>query len=104
MNYRERHQRQEKLSRTMTWLAVVICLVATLAYLRSRLWIVDLSYEYSSLQKQLTTLKNDNAQARLQVSRLKSPARIEKIARERLGLKAREEMGRNVTIPVAAQR
>jgi cell division protein FtsL len=98
MNYRERHSRQDKVSRRVLWLMIAICLVATLVYLKSRLWVFDLSYEFSSLQKELTQLKNENADLRLEVGKLKAPGRIEKIARTRLGLKSREEMKQNMTV------
>lgn len=98
MNYRQKHSRQQRRSTLATWLLVGVCFIATLVYLRSRLWIIDLSYEYSSLQKELKALKNDNAELRLEVGRLRSPARIEKIARQKLGLKTREEITRNITV------
>jgi len=101
MNYRQKHRQQQKQSRRLFWLGIVVCLLATMAYLRSRLWVIDLSYEYSDLSKTLNELKEENARLRLNVGQMRSPARVEKFAREKLGLKSRDELRKNVTIMVS---
>ena len=97
-NYRQRRSLQEKRSTRLNWLLVIVCVIATLVYLRSRLWVIDLSYEYNVLQKKLRILKEENGELRVEVGKLKSPARIEKIAHQQLGLRTRDEMKSNVAV------
>ncbi len=93
-NYRQKKTERDRQTKRRFLLVLIVCLVATLAYLRSRLWVIDLSYDYAKLQRQHATIKKENARLRVEVGRLKSPQRIEKIAREKLGLKNREELER----------
>ena len=98
MNYREIHKKRAKKTQRLTWVLLLICLTATFAYLRTRLWVIDLSYEYNHLQQTLSQLQNDNAKLRLEVGHLRTPNRVENFARTQLGLKRREEIQRTTTV------
>ena len=90
-SYRAKKERKSRFYKISFAVALLICLVATLGYLRSRLWIVDLSYEYNQLRKDLREAKQENSRLRVEVQRLKSPSRVHRIARQKLGLLPREE-------------
>lgn len=98
MNYRQRHRQQHQRRHRYIWGVLLLCLLTTFAYLRTRLWVVDLSYEYHDLQKELNQLKDDNAKLRLEVGKLRSPTRLERLAREQLGLKRRDEIRQTTTV------
>ncbi len=64
-------------------LAIIVTL---LFFLWSRLETVKLGYEISKENKKTVELLKENKSLRLQVVNLKSPERIERLARERIGL------------------
>ncbi len=92
MSYRKKEQRKQRLSRIAAAVAITICVAATLGYLRSRLWIIDLSYQFTQLGQELVEIKKENARVKTDVGRLRSPARLNRIARDELGLKTRDEV------------
>jgi cell division protein FtsL len=65
---------------------LVAIIVTLLFFLWSRLETVKLGYEISKENKKTVELLNENQSLKLQVVNLKSPERIEGLARERLGL------------------
>ena len=70
----------------ITIVAAVVIITVLSTHLWSRLAVVNLSYEISTLNRQRTTFKEENKRLRLAVLALKSPKRIERIARDDLGL------------------
>ncbi|MCX8011884.1 MAG: cell division protein FtsL [Desulfobacterota bacterium] len=62
---------------------VVFCV---LLFVWSRLEVLQMGYELSQTNKTYEYLVKENQCLRVEVASLKSPVRIEKIARERLGL------------------
>lgn len=66
--------------------AVVVVVVVTLFYLWTRLMVVNMGYEISGLNKERRGLVEENKRLKLEVLTLKSPQRIEEIARRELGL------------------
>jgi len=67
---------------------IVVALVALLffAYLQMRLTVVKLGYEISSANTERAKLTEVNNRFRLDQAGLRAPERIERIAREELGL------------------
>jgi len=70
----------------ITIIAAVVIIAVLSTYLWSRLAVVNLSYEISTLNRQRGALEEDNKRLRLAALALKSPQRIERIARDELGL------------------
>ncbi|MCP3677581.1 MAG: cell division protein FtsL [Deltaproteobacteria bacterium] len=70
----------------ITIIAAVMIIAVLSTHLWSRLAVVNLSYEISALNRQRTVLKEDSKRLRLNLLALKSPKRIERIARDDLGL------------------
>ena len=86
MNYRQQRNQKDRSSKLVTVVTITICLLATFGYLRTRLWVIDLSYELGQLQTQFKDVKKENHKLQVEVTRLRSPSRIENIARTKLGL------------------
>lgn len=63
-------------------LVVLMAFLAVSIYLWSRLKVVDLGYEISKLNEARASLLETNKRFRFELMELKSPARIEKMARE----------------------
>lgn len=57
-------------------------------HVTSRICIVDIGYRRSSIESELRTLVHQSDQLKLEMATLKSPARLERIAREKLGMVA----------------
>jgi cell division protein FtsL len=68
----------------VVFLAAIV--ITLLFFLWSRLETVKLGYDISKENKKTIELINENKNLRLQVVNLKSPERIERLARKRLGL------------------
>jgi len=86
-NVRGKKQKTKNMVFTLpVFLCVAMIVVATFFYIWSRLEIVNLGYEISSEQKKRVKLLEENRNLRLQVMSLKSPERIERIAKRKLGL------------------
>lgn len=56
------------------------------AHVASRVTVVSAGYEVSQLGHQNRSLVQENDRLKLELATLKSPARLEKLARERLGM------------------
>lgn len=76
--------------------AVLLCVLPLAAALLSYTWIhlevVETGYEIERMERQLEALLDDERRLRLEAARLESPARLEQLATERLGL-ARPQLG-----------
>lgn len=72
----------------LTPLFVVIALVSLLSllFVWSRIEAINLEYEISSLQSQIRVGEEEVKRLRLEAAHLASDSRIERLARERLGL------------------
>jgi cell division protein FtsL len=57
-------------------------------HVTSRICVVDIGYRFSSVESEIRTLVHQNDQLKVEMATLKSPARLEKIAREKLGMVA----------------
>ncbi len=66
----------------------VLLIVAVFAvlYVWARVQVIQLGYEVTRLHSQVVGLENQHAQLNAEVARLKSPDRLEKIAREYFGM------------------
>lgn len=67
-------------------IALFILLFVLSIYLWSRLMVINIGYDISSLNSEYYELKESRKRLTLELRRLKSPERIEKIARTELGL------------------
>ena len=67
-------------------LLVVMLVGTTLFYVWCRLQAVRLGYEQSRTTETLHRVEKENEELRGEVARLKSPERIERLARDQLGL------------------
>jgi cell division protein FtsL len=57
-----------------------------IVHVTSRVIVVDIGYKLSRLEQEGRALDRERDQLKLELATLKSPARLEKIARERLGM------------------
>ena len=64
-----------------------LLLVVAIFYVWSRLQVVNLEYDISSLEGRVRALQQESRQLQLEVASLRSPARIEQVAHNRLGLR-----------------
>lgn len=69
---------------------ILFLALISLFFVWSRIQVVHLEYDISSLEGQLRNLGQQNQQLRLEAASLGNPTRIERIARERLGLQMPE--------------
>ena len=69
----------------------------TLFYVRARFLLVELSYQVSERRALKTELEQEKRELSLELSTLKSPNRIERIAKKKLGLSRSKE---NVSLVV----
>jgi cell division protein FtsL len=67
-------------------LAVALLAIVGVIHVTSRVMVVRMGYELSTLDAQTTDLTRENDQLRLELATLKSPSRLESIARAKLGL------------------
>jgi cell division protein FtsL len=99
MAVRRRNSRKKEPFRTRTWMVLLLVFVGELlAYTWCRVQYVNVGYELSRVTEKhaaLTTLQNS---LKVELARLKSPARIEKIARDKLGL-VRPTPDQVITLP-----
>jgi cell division protein FtsL len=76
--------------RSARWIVPLIALVVTAILLRAygstTLTAYRLRREAARLERQVQTLRRENAQLREEIRRLHTPAYIERLAREQLGL------------------
>lgn len=81
--------REKRISRPNRFLILLLCLLLPTAfgYIWLRVRIVHLSYDIAAAQKQKLALMEINKKLRIQLSNLKSPERIERIAVSQLGLR-----------------
>jgi cell division protein FtsL len=68
-------------------LFMALMLVVALFYVWSRLQVVHLEYDISSLEGQVRHLQQESRQLQLETASLRSPGRIERVARDELGLR-----------------
>jgi cell division protein FtsL len=66
---------------------VAMLLLISLFIVWSRLQVVNLDYDIASLETQLRSLQHESQELRLESASLSRPARIEQLARARLGLR-----------------
>ena len=66
---------------------IALLMGVTLFYVWSRLAVVNLEYNISSLETELRSKQQESQRLRLEAASLRSPARIEQLARKELGLR-----------------
>jgi cell division protein FtsL len=66
---------------------MALLLVVAIFYVWSRLQVVNLEYDISSMEGRLRSLQQGSRQLQLEVASLRNPVRIEQVARARLGLR-----------------
>jgi len=66
---------------------VVVLMIVALFFVWSRLEVVNLEYDISTFENRLRSLKQESKQLKLEAASLRSPARIEQMARAKLGLR-----------------
>jgi len=76
--------RRPRLLPLFTFIAVV--LAVSLFFVWSRIQVVNLGYNISSLEGRLRGMEQDIQRLRLEAASLRNPARIERMARSELGL------------------
>lgn len=77
--------RRPRLLSLFAFIAVV--LAVALFFVWSRIQVVNLGYEISSLEGRLHATEQNVQQLRLEAASLRSPARIERVATAKLGLR-----------------
>ena len=77
---------QKKSVKSAIVLFVIVVLMA-LVYVGIRIDTVHIGYKYTSLKKEVNDLMEEKNILESQVSRLKSPSRLEKIAKTELGMR-----------------
>lgn len=68
-------------------LFIAVLLFVSLFFVWSRLQVVHLEYDISSLEGKVRDLQQDIRRYRLEAASLRSPARIEQVAQSRIGLR-----------------
>lgn len=66
---------------------IAILLLVSLFFVWSRLQVVNLEYNISSLESRVRDLSQETRRLRLEAASLRNPVRIEQVAREQLGLR-----------------
>lgn len=66
---------------------IAILLVVSLFFVWSRLQVINLQYDISSLEGRLRTLTQESRRLQLEAASLRNPGRIEQVARNDLGLR-----------------
>lgn len=66
---------------------LAVLLVVSLFFVWSRITVVNLEYDISSLGSRLREMEQVNQKLRLEAAHLRSPVRIERVARTELGLR-----------------
>lgn len=72
--------------RLLLFLGALVTVLASLFYVRGRLLLVELSYQMAQKQAERRKLEERGRALTLELTTLKNPNRIEKIARDKLGL------------------
>lgn len=66
---------------------IAILFLVSLLFVWSRIQVVNLRYDISSMEGRLRLLNNETQQLRLEAATLRNPARIEVVAMNELGLR-----------------
>ena len=66
---------------------VVVLMLVSLFFVWSRLEVVNLEYDISTNEVRLRSLQQESRQLKLEAASLRNPARIERMARVKLGLR-----------------
>lgn len=87
MGKRKRKGKRRESFRTRAWILLLLLFVAgLLAYTWCRVQYVKVGYELSQVTERHDALVTVQNNLKVELARLKSPARIEKIAKDKLGL------------------
>ncbi|MEJ2201187.1 MAG: cell division protein FtsL [Desulfuromonadaceae bacterium] len=69
------------------FLFLAVLLVVSLFFVWSRITVVNLEYDISSLSSRLREMEQENQKLRLEAAHLRNPIRLEQVARTKLGLR-----------------
>jgi cell division protein FtsL len=84
--------------RGLMLLTVLVTLVVSLFYVRSRFLIVELSYGVSRKQEEKTKLEQDRRSLTLELATLRNPKRVERIASQKFGLERPSDVKSSVFV------
>lgn len=65
---------------------IAVLFVLSLFFVWTRIRVINLEYDISSLEEQVRIAQHQSRQLRLEAASLRSPARIEQVAKQQLGL------------------
>ena len=65
---------------------IAVLMILSLFFVWSRIRVINLEYDISSLEEQLRAAQHQSRQLRLEAASLRSPARIEQVAKNEVGL------------------
>ncbi len=95
----QEHQKKKQLVRKnnlKTYFGAIVlilsCFATGLCYTSRHARIVALSYKIESLQHEIASLQKENLRLELEIAKLQTPERIEKLAKTKLGMKEPEEV------------
>ncbi|MFQ5666468.1 MAG: cell division protein FtsL [Candidatus Binatia bacterium] len=84
----------------IAWLALFVTLAVAiaLAHVWLRLKVVDLGYRISTTRQVIRKLQQESQELTLEAARLNAPGRLERVARDRLGM-TRPQRDQEVVLP-----
>ena len=82
----------------------VFALLLSLGYVRARFWIVELSYQTAQKREMRNKLLQEKSGLTVELETLRNPNRIERIAKEKLGLTRQQEPASVVVLQSAGGR
>ncbi|MFH1263731.1 MAG: cell division protein FtsL [Pseudomonadota bacterium] len=85
--------------RGLVGLCLLVTLVVSLFYVRSRFLVVELSYEVAQKQQKKTDLEQERRSLILELATLRNPKRVERIASQSFGLERPTGMESIVIVP-----
>lgn len=68
-------------------LTLIVTLLVSLLYVRSRFWVVEMSYQISQKNNQKLALEQERRVLGLELATLRNPKRVEHLALKKLNLK-----------------
>jgi cell division protein FtsL len=69
------------------YVVLIVTLLVSLLYVRSRSWVVEMSYSLARKQEVKTELEQARRSLTLELATLRNPKRVERLAADKLGLK-----------------
>lgn len=73
-------------------LTLIVTLLISLLYVRSRFWVVEMSYLVSEKQSKKLQLEHERRTLSLELATLQNPKRVERLALKKLNLERPEDL------------